>query len=43
MLADLILNILGPVAAKRYGVVRKALWVVLAVFLLLFVYGWLRS
>jgi len=43
MLADLILNVLGPVAAKRYAVVRKALWVVLAVFILLFIYGWLRS
>ena len=43
MLTDLVLNILGPVAAKRYGIARKALLVVLAVFFLLFVYGWLRS
>jgi len=33
MLADLILDILAPVvAAKRYSAVRKALWVMLAVF-----------
>jgi hypothetical protein len=43
MLADLILNLISPVAAKRYGLVRKALWIVLAVFLLLFIYGWLLS
>ncbi|WP_296946323.1 hypothetical protein [uncultured Massilia sp.] len=41
MLADLMLNILGPVAAKRFGLVRKALWVTLAVFLLLLICGWL--
>lgn len=43
MLADLILNILAPVAAKRYAVVRKVMWVGLAIFLLLAVYGGLTS
>jgi hypothetical protein len=43
MLADIILNILGPISAKRYAVVRKALWVVLAVFLAFFIYGVLAS
>jgi hypothetical protein len=38
MLADLIVNIVGPVAAKRYGFVRKALWIVLAISLLLSLY-----
>ena len=39
MLADLILNILGPVSAKRYPVVRIALWLIVAVFLILLIYG----
>lgn len=43
MFADLILNILGPIAAKRFAVVRKAMWVILAVFLVLFMYGALAS
>lgn len=43
MLADLILNILGPIGAKRYGVVRKALWVVLGVFFVFFFYGLFAS
>lgn len=28
MIFDLILNIAGPIAAKRFGFVRKALWLV---------------
>jgi hypothetical protein len=43
MLADVILSILGPIAAKRYAAVSKALWVVLAVFLALLIYGVLAS
>jgi len=39
MLADLILNILGPISAKRYPVLRKALWLIVAVFLILLIYG----
>jgi hypothetical protein len=39
MFTDLILDILAPIAAKRYAVVRKALWVVLAIVLLLAIYG----
>jgi hypothetical protein len=39
MLVDLILNILGPVGAKRYPVVRIALWLIVAVFLILLIYG----
>jgi len=39
MLFDLMLNIFGPVAAKRFAAIRKALWVVLAVFLAFFIYG----
>jgi hypothetical protein len=39
MLVDLILNILGPVSAKRYPVVRIALWLIVAVFLILLTYG----
>jgi hypothetical protein len=39
MLVDLILNILGPVSAKRYPVVRIALWLIVAVFLILWIYG----
>jgi hypothetical protein len=38
MLIDLILNILGPVAAKRYPLVRKGLWAMLACFLLVAIY-----
>lgn len=43
MFADLILNILGPISARRYAVVRKVVWVVLAVPLVFFVYGVLAS
>ena len=39
MLVDLILNILGPVSAKRYPVVRIALWLIVAVFLIILIYG----
>jgi hypothetical protein len=39
MFADVIFNILAPIATKRYAVVRKALWVMLAIFLLLAIYG----
>ena len=39
MLADLILNILGPIGAKRYPVVRIALWSIVAVFLIILIYG----
>jgi hypothetical protein len=39
MLGDLILNILGPVSAKRYPLVRMALWLIVAVFLILLIYG----
>jgi hypothetical protein len=43
MLADLILGILGPISAKRYPVVRTELWLMLAVFLVLLIYGVLAS
>jgi hypothetical protein len=43
MLADLILNILAPISAKRYPVVLTGLWVILAVFLVLLIYGVLAS
>jgi hypothetical protein len=33
MLFDLLWNIVGPLAAKRYALVRKLLWVLLAVYL----------
>lgn len=33
MLFDLIWNVIGPLAAKRYKRVRKALWVVLFFYL----------
>lgn len=39
MLVDLILNILGPVSAKRYPVVRIASWLIVAVFLIFLIYG----
>ncbi|TWI50052.1 hypothetical protein IP92_01276 [Pseudoduganella flava] len=31
MLADLLLNIAGPLAAKRYRLVRAGIWLALAV------------
>jgi len=43
MFADLILNILGPIGAKRFAVVRKALWVILAVLFVFLMYGVLAS
>jgi hypothetical protein len=43
MLADLILNILVPIGAKRYLVVLTGLWLILAVFLVLLIYGVLAS
>jgi len=43
MLADLILNVLAPIAAKRYSVVRKALWLLLCMFLLAATYVNLSS
>jgi hypothetical protein len=43
MLADLILNILAPITAKRYPVVRTGLWLILAVFLVPLLYGILAS
>lgn len=43
MLADLILIILGPVSAKRYVLVRTGLWLILAVFSVLVIYGVLAS
>jgi hypothetical protein len=43
MLTDLILNILAPISAKRYPVVRTGLWLILAVFLVLLIYGVLAS
>ena len=39
MLADLILNIFVPIGAKRYPVVRIALWLIVAVFLIFLIYG----
>jgi hypothetical protein len=39
MLGDLILNIVVPVSAKRYPPVRIALWLIVAVFLILLIYG----
>lgn len=43
MFTDLIVSILGPIAAKRFAVIRKATWVILAVFVALFLYGALAS
>lgn len=43
MITDLIVNILGPLAAKRFGFVRKATWVVFAVGLMLVIFRWLIS
>lgn len=43
MLADLILTILGPISAKRYVLVRTGLWLILAVFSVLLIYGVLAS
>jgi hypothetical protein len=43
MLAELILNILGPIGAKRYPVVRIALWLIVAVFLIFLIYGVVAS
>ena len=43
MLADLFLSILGPISAKRYVVVRIGLSLMLAVFLVLLIYGTLSS
>jgi hypothetical protein len=39
MLGDLILNIVVPVSAKRYPLVRIALWLIVAVFLIPLTYG----
>jgi hypothetical protein len=33
MLTDLLLNLVGPLAVKRYHVVRRAIWLVAAVAL----------
>lgn len=38
MLLELIMNILAEVLAARYGIVRKALWGLLAMFLLVAIY-----
>ena len=43
MLADLIVNILAPISAKRYPVVRTGLWLIVAVFLVLLIHGVLAS
>lgn len=43
MLAELIVNILAPISAKRYPVVRTGLWLIVAVFLVPFIYGILAS
>lgn len=39
MLTDLVVNILGPILAKRFSVIRKAVWAILIVFLAFFIYG----
>lgn len=39
MLADLMLNILVPITAKRYPAVRTASWLIVAVFLILLICG----
>ena len=39
MLADLILNLLVPIGAKRYPVVRIVLWSIAAVFSIILIYG----
>jgi len=38
MLFEFILNILAPVLAARYVVVRRILWGLLAIFLLVAIY-----
>jgi hypothetical protein len=43
MISDLILNVLGEIAAKRYVVIRNALWVVAAVFIICVTYGAIAS
>jgi hypothetical protein len=43
MLADLLSNVFALIAAKRYPVIRKALWVVAAIGLILAIYGGLTS
>lgn len=43
MLTDLVVNVLVPIVAKRFAVIRKAIWVIPAVFLALFIYGALTS
>lgn len=43
MILDPILNIFGEIAAKRYAVIRKALWVVAAVFIIGIAYGTVAS
>lgn len=39
MISDLILNTLGEIAAKRYAMLRKTLWVVAAVLIICVTYG----
>jgi hypothetical protein len=43
MISDLILNIFGEIAAKRYAAIRNALWVVAAVFIICIAYGAIAS
>lgn len=43
MISDLILNVFGEIAAKRYVLIRKALWMVAAVFIICVTYGAIAS
>jgi hypothetical protein len=43
MIPDLILHIFGEIAAKRYAIIRKASWVVAAVFIICIAYGGIVS
>lgn len=43
MISDLIVNVFGEIAAKRYVLIRKALCVVAAVFIICVTYGAIAS